>query len=203
MDQDTPNRRRRQLLITTSALGLVGVGFAAVPFIQSMQPSARARAIGGPVEVDISSLELGQLLTVAWRGKPVWVLRRSQATLNRLKEIGNLLVDPESRVESQQPPYAQNLYRSIKPELLVVVGICTHLGCVPQQRFAVGSASGISDDWPGGFLCPCHGSKFDLAGRVFKNVPAPINLLVPPYFFLSDTRIRIGEDPPKSTGSTK
>jgi len=203
MKQDKPNRRRRQLLITTSALGLVGVGFAAVPFIQSMQPSARALAIGGPVEVDISSLEMGQLLTVAWRGKPVWVLRRSQNALNRLKEIGNLLVDPESKVESQQPPYAHNLYRSIKPELLVVVGICTHLGCVPQSRFVLGPASGISDDWPGGFLCPCHGSKFDLAGRVFKNVPAPINLLVPPYFFLSDTRIRIGEDPLKSNERAK
>jgi len=197
MNQNTPNRRRRQLLIATSTLGVVGIGLASIPFIQSMQPSARARAFGGPVEVDVSLLEEGQLLTVAWRGKPVWVLRRSQDTLNRLKEIGDLLVDPESRVESQQPLYAQNLFRSLRPEFLVVVGICTHLGCVPQQRFAVGIASGISENWPGGFFCPCHGSKFDLAGRVFRNVPAPINLLVPPYFFMSDARIRIGEDPPK------
>lgn len=197
MKEQAIDRQRRQLLITTSAIGLVGIGLASVPFVQSMQPSARARAIGGPVEVDIALLEQGQLLTVAWRGKPVWILRRSSATLNRLKKIGNLLVDPDSQVASQQPLYAQNLYRSIRPEFLVVVGICTHLGCVPQQRFTTGAPSGLGENWPGGFFCPCHGSKFDLAGRVFKNVPAPINLLVPPYFFVSDTRIRIGENPPQ------
>lgn len=193
MNSYQPNRKRRQLIITTSTLGVIGLGLAAVPFVQSMQPSARARAIGGPVEVDFSLLEPGQLLTVAWRGKPVWILHRSQSMLDRLKEIGGLLADPESRVQSQQPSYAQNLHRSIRPEILVVIGLCTHLGCVPQQRLAAGEASGMSEDWPGGFFCPCHGSKFDLAGRVFRNVPAPINLLVPPYKFVGKTLIRIGE----------
>lgn len=195
MNERKPDRRRRQLLIVTSALGTVGIGLAALPFIQSMQPSARARAIGGPVEVDISQLEPGQMLTVAWRGKPVWILRRARATLERLPEIGAMLADPDSKVESQQPGYAQNIHRSIRPDILVAIGLCTHLGCVPQQRLESGNLSGMSEDWPGGFYCPCHGSKFDLAGRVFKNVPAPTNLLIPPYRFLSNTLIRIGEHP--------
>jgi len=194
MGEDTPNRRRRQLVIATTTFGAIGVGLAAVPFVQSMQPSARARAIGGPVEVDFSLLEPGQLLTVAWRGKPVWILHRSQNILDRLTEIGDLLADPDSIIESQQPAYAQNLHRSIRPEILVAIGLCTHLGCVPQQRLAAGEASGMNAEWPGGFFCPCHGSKFDLAGRVFKNVPAPINLLVPPYKFVGTSRIQIGED---------
>lgn len=190
-----PDRQRRQLVIATSALGAVGLGLAAVPFVRSMLPSARAKAMGGPVEVNIAGLEVGQLLTIAWRGKPVWILRRSPPTLAQLNEIGERLADPESRVESQQPPYAQNIHRSLRPELLVVLGLCTHLGCIPLKRFATGAQSGLGVDWPGGFFCPCHGSMFDLAGRVYKNVPAPTNLLVPPYTFLSDTRLLIGEHP--------
>ncbi len=132
------------------------------------------------------------MVTVAWRGKPIWILRRTPEVLNSLKAISVLLADPDSKVESQQPPYASNVHRSIKPEFLVVVGLCTHLGCVPLTRFAVGALSGLGDDWPGGYFCPCHGSKFDLAGRVFKNVPAPTNLVVPPHHYAWDTVIEIG-----------
>jgi len=197
---NTVNRRRRFLLIATSVLGISGVGFAAMPFIESMLPSARARALGAPVEVDISKIEPGQQLTVKWRSQPVWVVHRTAAMLARLKDNAPLLVDPDSRVETQQPPYARNLYRSIRPDIFVVIGICTHLGCVPLQRFAVGEASGLGQNWPGGYFCPCHGSKFDLAGRVFKNVPAPTNLVVPPYHYATDTRIVIGVDPPHAAG---
>lgn len=186
-------RQRRRLLIATSAIGAVGLGLVTVPFIRSMLPSARARAMGGPVDINIANLEMGQMLTVAWRGKPVWILRRSPSTLAQLNEIGERLVDPESRVESQQPSYAQNIHRSLRPELLVVLGLCTHLGCIPVTRFATGAQSGLGIDWPGGFFCPCHGSMFDLAGRVYKNVPAPTNLLVPPHIFLSNVLVRIGE----------
>jgi len=171
-----------------------------MPFIESMLPSARARALGAPVEVDISKIEPGQQLTVKWRSQPVWVVHRTAAMLARLKDNAPLLVDPDSRVETQQPPYARNLYRSIRPDIFVVIGICTHLGCVPLQRFAVGEASGLGQNWPGGYFCPCHGSKFDLAGRVFKNVPAPTNLVVPPYHYATDTRIVIGVDPPHAAG---
>ncbi len=189
------DRQRRQLLIATSTIGIVGLGLATVPFIRSMLPSARARAMGGPVEVNFASMEVGQMLTVAWRGKPVWILRRSPSTLAQLIEIGEQLADPESRVESQQPPYAHNIHRSLRPEILVVVGLCTHLGCIPSERFTVGTPSGLGENWPGGYFCACHGSKFDLAGRVFKNVPAPTNLLVPPHTFLTDTSLLIGEHP--------
>lgn len=195
-----PDRQRRLLLIATSALGAVGLGLAAVPFVRSMLPSARAKSLGSPVEVNITKLAESQILTIAWRGKPVWVLRRSRSTLAKLKVIGERLVDPESRVESQQPPYAKNVHRSIRSDVLVVLGLCTHLGCIPGKRFAVGVSSGLGKNWPGGFFCACHGSKFDLAGRVYKNVPAPTNLLVPPYTFLSDTLIRIGEH--SNTGRT-
>ncbi len=188
-----PDRQRRQLLIATSAIGAVGLGLVTVPFIRSMLPSARAKAMGGPVEVNFASMEVGQLLTIAWRGRPVWILRRSPSTLAQLNQIGERLADPESRVESQQPPYAQNIHRSLRPELLVVVGLCTHLGCIPAKRFTAGVQSGLGTDWPGGFFCPCHGSMFDLAGRVYKNVPAPTNLLVPPHTFLSNALVRIGE----------
>jgi ubiquinol-cytochrome c reductase iron-sulfur subunit len=159
-----------------------------------MLPSARAKAAGAPVEVDISKIEPGQLLTVEWRGKPVWILRRTPEMLKSLNEVDPLLADPESKVVDQQPPYAQNEARSINPQILVLVGICTHLGCSPDKRLDVGAVSGLGDDWKGGFFCPCHGSKFDLAGRVYKNVPAPTNLVVPPHAFLSDTRIVIGAD---------
>ncbi len=198
MSDEGINPRRRRLLALTTGLGLVGTAFGATPFVKSMLPSARARAAGAPVEVDISRLEPGQILTVEWRGKPVWILRRTPQMLKSLEQLGPaVLADPQSKVESQQPKYAQNLTRSIKPEILVLVGICTHLGCSPDKRLTPGVASGLGPDWPGGFFCPCHGSKFDLAGRVFRNVPAPTNLVVPPHTYLADTRILIGEDPKK------
>ena len=195
MSNEGVDTRRRRLLAITTGLGVVGGVFAVTPFVQSMMPSARARAAGAPVEVDISRLEPGQLLTVEWRGKPVWILRRTPQMLSSLDEVTPLLVDPASAVETQQPPYAQNPHRSIKPELLVLVGICTHLGCSPDKRLQPGAGSGLGADWPGGFFCPCHGSKFDLAGRVYRNVPAPTNMVVPPYTYLADTRLLVGEDP--------
>jgi ubiquinol-cytochrome c reductase iron-sulfur subunit len=194
MSDEAVDPRRRRLVIVTTGLGLVGAGFAATPFVKSMEPSARAKAAGAPLEVDIGSLEPGHLMTVEWRGKPVWILKRTPEMLAELKTDQYLLADPKSTVASQQPPYAQNATRSIKPEVLVLVGICTHLGCSPEKRLAAGSASRLGPDWPGGFFCPCHGSKFDLAGRVFKNVPAPTNLVVPPYKYLTDNRVLIGAD---------
>lgn len=195
MSDEGVNPRRRRLLVITTGLGLVGAGFGAIPFVKSMLPSARARAAGAPVEVDISRIEPGQLLTVEWRGRPVWILRRTPQMLASLKLIEGELVDPHSRVETQQPPYARNPVRSIKPEILVLIGICTHLGCSPGQRLQAGPASGLGADWPGGFFCACHGSMFDLAGRVYRNVPAPTNLVVPAHNYLADTRIQIGLDP--------
>jgi ubiquinol-cytochrome c reductase iron-sulfur subunit len=194
MSEEGVNPRRRRLLVITSGLGVVGAVFAATPFVLSMMPSARAKAAGAPVEVDISKIEPGQLLTVEWRGKPVWILRRTPEMLKSLSADTKVLADPKSAVADQQPSYAQNEARSLKPEYLVLVGICTHLGCAPTQRLQAGAVSGLGDEWPGGFFCPCHGSKFDLAGRVYKNVPAPTNLQVPPYSFLSNTRIIIGVD---------
>jgi ubiquinol-cytochrome c reductase iron-sulfur subunit len=187
--------QRRLLLQLTTAVGAVGVGIAAVPFVRSMLPSARARAAGAPVEVDIGNLKPGELKTVEWRGKPVWVLRRTPAMLKTLTEAEAQLADPMSAVNSQQPSYAQNEMRSIKPDVLIVVGLCTHLGCSPDtKKLAAGPASGLGENWPGGFFCPCHGSKFDLAGRVYKGVPAPTNLVVPPHKYLSDSRLIIGVD---------
>ncbi len=186
--------KRRFLTALTTGVGAVGVVYAATPFVLSMTPSARARAAGAPVDVDISKVELGQMLTIPWRGKPVYIVHRTQAMLDQLPKNASLLVDPDSKVASQQPPYADNLYRSRKPELLVVLGVCTHLGCAPSKAFQVGPAAGFGDDWPGGFFCHCHGSKYDMAGRVFKNVPAPMNLDVPPYMYLTDTMLRIGDD---------
>lgn len=183
---------RRRLLVATAAVGGVGAVAAAVPFVASMMPSERAKAAGAPVEVDISKLQLGQMMTVAWRGKPVWIINRSPEMLASLKKADALVSDPNSE-EPQQPAYCKNETRSIKPEYMVVVGVCTHLGCSPGEKFEEGAASGLGADWPGGFLCPCHGSTFDLAGRVFKNKPAPINLEVPPYEYLSDAKIVIGE----------
>ncbi len=181
--------RRRFLTGTAAIIGGIGAATAAVPFIASFQPSARAKAIGAPVEVDISTIEIGQRVTYKWRGKPVWVLRRTAEQLEGLK-AGGTLRDPESK-ESEQPEFAKNAWRSSKPEYLVLVGVCTHLGCSPTFRPLPDSE--VGPDWKGGFYCPCHGSKFDLAGRVFSGVPAPLNLAVPPYKYLSDTRIRIGE----------
>ena len=185
------SRRRRFLTVITSILGFAGAGTLAASFVASMRPSARARAAGAPVEVDISRLRERQMLVVAWRGKPVWIIRRSQQMLDDLGTLRQVLVDPDSEI-AQQPVYAQNEFRSIRPDILVVLGVCTHLGCAPIKNFERGTASGLSEDWLGGFFCPCHGSKFDLAGRVYKNVPAPTNLEVPPHSFLSDSRILIG-----------
>ena len=189
---NTNSGRRRFLTAATSVVGAVGMGFVLVPFISSMQPSAKARAAGAPVRADISKLESGQMIRVKWRGKPVWLVRRTEKMLEVLPTLDTTLRDPES-LESIQPPYAQNEYRSIKPELLVTVGICTHLGCSPTYRPDVGAAD-LGADWEGGFFCPCHGSKFDLAGRVYKGVPAPTNLVIPPHSYLSETELLIGED---------
>lgn len=193
MSDDGVNRRRRLLLIT-SGLGVVGSAFAATPFVLSMTPSARAKAAGAPVEVDISDLRPGDLKTIEWRGKPVWILKRTPEMLKDLSAVEPKLVDPTSAVKDQQPDYAANPTRSIKKDILVVVGICTHLGCSPDKRLDAGAATGLGEDWKGGFFCPCHGSKFDLAGRVYKHVPAPTNLVVPPHTYLSDTRLLLGED---------
>ena len=185
-------KRRRFLTAAASVVGGVGVVAVAVPFVSSMQPSARAQAAGAPVEADISKLEPGQMMTVEWRGKPVWIVNRTKAVLDALPTLDGKLRDPQSK-ESDQPANAKNEFRSIKPEYLVLVGICTHLGCSPQAVPADAKAQ-MGQDWEGGFLCPCHGSKFDLAGRVYKGSPAPINLEVPPYTYLSDTKLLIGDD---------
>ncbi len=193
-EQEVDHKKRQFLTKVTTGLGVVGSAFAATPFVLSMTPSARARAAGAPVEVDVSKLEEGKVQTEEWRGKPVWIVKRTPEMLASLRQDVSLLADPNSEVATQQPPYAKNPFRSIKPELLVLVGVCTHLGCSPLAKLDSGPASGVSEDWPGGFFCPCHGSKFDLAGRVFKGVPAPTNLVVPPYSYISDTRLIIGVD---------
>lgn len=182
--------RRRFLLAATGVLGGIGIMCALRPFVASWLPSAKAEAAGAPIRVDLSPLMPGQQVTVAWRGKPVWIIRRTQDMLTHLELHKATLRDPDSLVE-QQPAYAKNGYRSIKPEYLVLVGICTHLGCSPKYK---PFEKDLGPDWPGGFYCPCHGSTFDLAGRVFKGVPAPINLEVPPYRFISAHEIIIGED---------
>ena len=187
------DRKRRFLLAASSALGGVSVIGVAVPFLASMLPSARARAAGAPVEVDISKVEPGMMIRAEWRGKPIWVVRRTPEMLEEVRKADALVADPNSD-HSRQPEYAKNEFRAIKQEYLVLVGICTHLGCSPSDKLQAGAASGMGENWPGGFLCPCHGSKFDLSGRVFKDVPAPTNLEVPPYKFLSDTRLLVGED---------
>ncbi|MQY52097.1 ubiquinol-cytochrome c reductase iron-sulfur subunit [Rhodocyclus gracilis] len=184
---------RRRLIFATAAVGGVGAIGALVPFLSSMLPSERAKAAGAPVEVDVSKLEPGQMMTVEWRGKPVWIINRTEEMLASLGKLTDLLVDPKCDVP-QQPEYCHNETRSIKPNYMVVVGICTHLGCSPGQKFKSGTVEGMPPEWLGGFLCPCHGSTFDFAGRVFKNKPAPINLPVPPHTYLADTRILIGED---------
>ncbi|MCS3902233.1 ubiquinol-cytochrome c reductase iron-sulfur subunit [Methylohalomonas lacus] len=192
MCSDEVNRKRRNLIAATTVVGGAGAAATAVPFLSSWQPSARARAIGAPVEVDISDMQPGDLKRTQWQGKPVWVLRRGDETIDELARIEGELRDPDSSVE-QQPAYARNEYRSLKPEYLVVVGLCTHLGCSPSYK-APDEDNDFGDDWIGGFFCPCHGSRFDMAGRVYKGVPAPTNMVVPPYKFISDNRILIGED---------
>lgn len=187
------NPSRRQLLLVTAGVGgALAIG-AAVPFVASLTPSERAMAAGAPVEVDIDKLAPGELMVVEWRGKPVWILHRTPEMLAALAKAEPNLADPDSTVQSQQPEYAHNPHRSLKPEYLVAVGICTHLGCSPSSAFEPGSPA-MGADWPGGFLCPCHGSTFDFAGRVFKNKPAPTNLEVPPHKYLSDARLLIGAD---------
>lgn len=184
--------RRRFLTAATAAVGAVGVGFLAVPFLSSMQPSARAQAAGAPVEVDISKLEEGQRVIVEWRGKPVWIVRRSEKNIKDLATLDGELRDPHSDVP-QQPSYTKNEHRSLKKELLIVIGICTHLGCSPSYVRET-DPHNLRADWKGGFFCPCHGSLFDLAGRVYKGVPAPTNLVVPPHKFLSNTQLLVGVD---------
>ena len=185
--------RRRFLVTSTSVVAAVGAGFVAVPFLSSWMPSERAKNAGAPVEVDISKLEEGRLLIVEWQSKPVWIVRRSAKTLSDLVTLDDNLSDPNSENVDQQPAYAQNANRSIKPEISVLVGICTHLGCSPTFRPDIAAAD-LGADWLGGFFCPCHSSKFDLAGRVYQGVPAPTNLVVPPHKYVSDNVIIIGED---------
>jgi ubiquinol-cytochrome c reductase iron-sulfur subunit len=190
-EQEKVDKTRRNLMVATSVVGgAAGVG-AAVPFAASMWPSERARAAGAPVEVDLSRIAPGELAVIEWRGKPVWVLRRTKEMVESLKAIEPRLSDPQSKA-SEQPKYAENEYRSREPDVLVLVGVCTHLGCSPQEKPADAKAE-MGPDWPGGFYCPCHGSKFDFAGRVFKGSPAPLNLVVPPYELASD-KLVIGED---------
>lgn len=184
--------RRHFLLVATSAVAVAGVVATAVPFLASWQPSARAKAMGGPVEADISKLGIGELMKVEWRGQAIFIVRRTEEMVAKLPGIDGQLRDPGS-AESEQPAYAKNAARSLKPEYLVLVGVCTHLGCAPLGKFEPGDAT-VSADWPGGFYCPCHGSKFDMAGRVFKDVPAPLNLAVPPYTFGPNGTLVIGAD---------
>jgi len=194
---DTPvDTSKRTWLITSACAGAVGGAAVAVPFVSSFEPSERARAAGASVEVDISAIKPGEKLTVEWRGKPVWIVRRTPEQLAGLPMNDSLLADPKSQRKPAEltPAYARNEGRSIKPEFFVGVGICTHLGCSPSDKFTPGPQPSLPDSWNGGFLCACHGSTFDLAGRVFKNKPAPDNLEVPPHMYVADNRLLIGED---------
>lgn len=188
MTDDVDEKRRHFLTMATAVTGGVGIAFALVPFLGSLKPSARALALGAPVEVPVGALEPGEMVRVMWRGRVIYVLRRNQEMLSRLDKLSDQLRDPDSENKDQQPEFAVNRHRSIKPEFLVIEGSCTHLGCAPLPEFQVGPA----DDWFGGFFCPCHGSRFDLSGRVYKGVPAPTNLRVPPYRFLREDVIMIG-----------
>ena len=192
MSQEGASKSRRRFLTgAVSVVGGVGVAYTAVPFLAYWKPSATTRAAGAPVEVDTSTLEPGQRISITWRGQPVWVVRRSEAAIEALPSLNDRLADPESAVETQQPSYAQNLHRSIDPSLLVVVPICTHLGCIPSFMPKPGS---LDADWQGGFFCPCHGSRFDMAGRVYAGVPAPTNLQIPPHRMADDGVVVVGED---------
>ena len=188
--------KRRFLIAATTAVGGVATIAVATPFVMSMMPSAKARAAGAPIEVDISRLEPGMKLDVEWQGKVVWLINRTKEMLDNLPKLDDRVNDPKSE-KKQQPKYAQNETRSIKPEIFVAVGICTHLGCSPNMKKEIGSFADVGENWLGGFFCPCHGSKFDMAGRVFQGVPAPLNLIIPPYKYLSDTRVLIGADDSK------
>jgi ubiquinol-cytochrome c reductase iron-sulfur subunit len=194
---DVDEKRRRVLIIATSAAGAAVATGVAVPFLASWFPSARALAAGAPVEFDISRMEPGQQVTIEWRGKPVWILNRTKEMLDALGNHDGALVDPESS-EKQQPDYIKGPTRSIKPEVFVAVGVCTHLGCSPTLKKEIGAASDMGADWPGGYYCPCHNSRFDLSARVFKGSPAPKNLVIPPYHYPSDAVVVIGEDAKKA-----
>jgi len=195
MSDAAVDKGRRTWIAITCGAGAVGGVATAVPFVSTFAPSERARAAGAPVQVDISAIKPGEKLTVEWRGKPVWIVRRTKDELERLPKHDGELADPKSERKAYPiPDYAKNEWRSIKPEYLVVVGICSHLGCSPSDRFVPGPQPSLPDNWDGGFLCPCHGSTFDLAGRVYKNKPAPDNLEVPPHMYVSDTTLLIGED---------
>ena len=196
MSDNAVDTSKRTWLIASTCAGAAGGVAVAVPFVSTFQPSERAKAAGAAVEVDISALKPGEKLTVEWRGKPVWIIKRTPEQLESLKKTEGQLADPKSERNPSDltPTYARNQGRSIKPEVFVCVGICSHLGCSPSDKFQTGAQPSLPDDWQGGFLCPCHGSTFDMAGRVFKNKPAPDNLEVPPHMYLSDTRLLIGED---------
>jgi len=188
------NSKRRFLTAATAAVGAVGAGFVAVPFLKSWNPSAKARAAGAPVEVDISKLQPGQLMRVLWQKKPIWIVHRTEQNLKDLEGLTDQLADPKSEIP-QQPDYIQSTdHRALNDKYLVAVGLCTHLGCSPTYRPEVGAADLGGDEWKGGFYCPCHGSKFDLSGRVYAGVPAPTNLIIPPYTYISDSRLIVGVD---------
>ena len=193
-NEEVNTGRRRFLTATTAVVGAVGAGFAAVPFIKSWSPSARARFAGAPVSQDISALAEGAQMVINWRGQPIFISRRSKAMLDVMKSLDGILADPDSSNADQQPKYAQNATRSIKPEISVLVGVCTHLGCAPEYLPEV-KPQPFDPDWKGGYFCPCHKSRYDLAGRVYKAQPAPANLPVPPYFFENDSTVVIGVDP--------
>jgi len=196
VDTQRIDSSKRTWLIASTCAGAVGGVATAVPFVSTLSPSEKAKAAGAAVEVDISNLKPGEKMTAEWRGKPVWIVKRTPEMVAELSKLDGQLADPKSERHPEEftPEYARNTNRSIKPEVLVVVGICTHLGCSPSDKFTPGPQPSLPDNWEGGFLCPCHGSTFDLAGRVFKNKPAPDNLPVPPHMYLSDTRLLIGED---------
>jgi len=195
-DDKSIDSSKRTWLIATSCAGAVGTVATAIPFASSIQPSERAKAAGASIEVDISGVKLGEKITVEWRGKPVWIMRRTPEQVAALAQVEGQLADPQSQRKPSEltPEYARNQARSIKPEVFVGVGICSHLGCSPSDKFQPGAQASLPDDWAGGFLCPCHGSTFDMAGRVYKNKPAPDNLEVPPHMYLSDNKLLIGED---------
>ncbi len=194
-DEIKVDKKRRNLVVATSVVGGAAGLAAAAPFVASMWPSERAKAAGAPVEADISRLAPGEMAVIEWRGKPVWIIRRTKEMIESLKTVAPRLTDPASQ-SSEQPKYAENEHRSAKPDVMVMEGVCTHLGCSPQLKSAEAKAE-MGADWAGGFYCPCHGSKFDYAGRVFRGAPAPTNLKVPPYTFLSDSTVLIGEDQEK------
>lgn len=196
VDNGQPDASKRTWLIASTCVGAVGGAAAVVPFVSSFQPSEKAKAAGAAVEADISALKPGEKMVVEWRGKPVWIVRRTPEQLAALPKLNPQLADPKSerKPAEQAPEYARNEARSIKPEIFVTVGICTHLGCSPSDKFQTGAQPSLPDDWQGGFFCPCHGSTFDMAGRVYKNKPAPDNLEVPPHMYLSETKLLIGDD---------